>query len=169
MARQLIRIILFCLVATPFFAQSSRVSDALMQRIYDEVKTPFKYGLVLTPSDNSQKMDCPTVFRKGGKWYMTYIIYGGRGYETWLAQSNDLLHWQTQGRMLSFSDTTKWDGNQKAGYNALQDHQWNGSYELTKHQGKYWMSYIGGATRGYEAGDLSIGMAYTSQDPAILL
>jgi predicted GH43/DUF377 family glycosyl hydrolase len=165
MISPIVRIVLFCLLVSPLFAQPVRVSDAQMKQIYEEVKTPFKYGLVITPAGNSQKLDCPTVFRKGKKWYMTYIMYGGRGYETWLANSNDLLHWETQGRIMSFSDTTQWDGNQKAGYNALQDFQWGGNYELKKYQNKYWMSYIGGAARGYEAGDLSIGVAYTDQNP----
>ncbi|GAB4018665.1 glycoside hydrolase family protein [Spirosoma koreense] len=162
-----VRIILFCLLSTPLFAQPARVSDVQMQRIYDEVKTPFKYGLVMTPTDNAQKMDCPTIFRKGTQWYMTYLIYDGRGYQTWLAQSKDLLNWNTLGRILSFSDSTTrdWDANQKAGYNALQQYEWGGSYELETYQHNYWMSYIGGPAKGYEAGDLSIGIAYTSQDP----
>ncbi|WP_229379502.1 glycosylase [Fibrella forsythiae] len=164
----IIRVILFCLVSTPFFAQSLRVSEAQMQRIYEAVKTPYKYGLVLTPADNSQKMDCPTVFRKGRSWYMTYLIYNGRGYETWLATSKDLLHWQNLGRQLSFADTTsrQWDAHQKAGYNVLQDTRWGGSYRLKKYRDNYWMTYIGGAARGYEAGDLSIGVAYTAKNPA---
>ncbi|WP_207422543.1 glycosylase [Desertivirga brevis] len=135
-----------------------------MQEIYEEVKTPYKYGLVMVPSDNSQKMDCPTVFRKGGKWYMTYVIFNGRGYETWLAKSKNLLSWENIGKVMSFGDTVVWDGSQRAGYPGLQDSKWGGSYKLKKHDGKYWMSYFGGSTKGYEAGDLSISMAYTSKD-----
>ncbi|WP_080055796.1 glycoside hydrolase family protein [Spirosoma aerolatum] len=163
-----IRIVLFCLLSASLFAQTSHVPDTQMQRVYDEVKTPFKYGLVMTPADNEHKMDCPTIFQKANQWYMTYLIYDGRGYETWLAKSKDLLHWDTLGRLMSFSDTTKttrWDANQKAGYNALQDLQWGGSYALDRYNGNYWMSYIGGNGKGYEAGDLSIGIAYTSDDP----
>jgi hypothetical protein len=97
---------------------------------------------------------------------MVYLIFGGRGYETWLAKSTDLLNWQTLGKLLSFSsDTTEWDVNQKAGYISLQDTKWGGSYELAKHDNKYWMSYFGGNSRGYEAGLLSMGMAYTDKDP----
>jgi predicted GH43/DUF377 family glycosyl hydrolase len=71
------------------------------------------------------------------------------------------------GRLMSFSaDTTLWDAHQKAGYNSLQDTKWGGTYELSKYDGKYWMSYFGGNTRGYEAGLLSLGMAYTEKDPA---
>src|SRR5262249_42935661 len=55
--------------------------------------------------------------------------------------------------ILSFSDTG-WDANQKAGYISLQ-----------KFNGKYWMSYFDGTSTGYEAGTLSIGMAFTNKNP----
>jgi len=143
------------------------VPATVMLKIYEEVKTPFKYGLIMVPSDDSKKMDCPSVFRKDNKWLMTYLVYDGQGYETWLAESDDLLNWKSKGRIMSFSsDTTRWDCNQKAGYIALQDYKWGGSYELEKYSNKYWMSYIGGGTKGYEAGALSIGMAFTEQNPA---
>ncbi|HEY9003492.1 MAG TPA: glycosylase [Mucilaginibacter sp.] len=151
------------------YAQSrpDKVPDQVMQSIYEQVKTPYKYGLVIAPDDNSKKADCPTVFRKGDDWFMTYIIFNGRGYETWLAKSVDLLHWKTQGRIMSFSDTTNWDCNQKAGYAALEDMKWGGSYKLQKYDGKYWMSYFGGHERGYEKGRMGIGISYTDEDPSV--
>lgn len=145
---------------------AQQVPDDVMNNIYNEIKTPYKYGLVITPSDSSQKIDCPSVFRKGKKWYMTYILFNGRGYETWLATSKNLLDWKTLGRVLSFSDTADWDNNQKAGYIGLQDHQWGGSYQLKKFNKKYWLSYFGGKDRGYEAGPLAIGIGYTNGDPS---
>jgi len=159
------------LVSCSSIAQEKKniVPPDKMQDIYTEVKTPYKYGLVLVPGDNSQKFDCPTVFRKGKMWYMSFIVFSGRGYETWLAKSHDLLHWQKVGRILSFSkDTTVWDANQKAGYIALGDYEWGGSYQLNKYDGKYWMSYIGGNMPGYEAGLLSLGMAYTTGNPSVV-
>jgi predicted GH43/DUF377 family glycosyl hydrolase len=150
--------------ATKF--KKREINETVMQEIYNEIKTPYKYGLVMVPTDNSYKMDCPSIFRKNGKWFMTYLIYGGRGYETWLAESDDLLHWKHLGKIMSFSENENhWDVNQKAGYIALQDPTWGGSYEWEKYDGKYWMSYFGGNTKGYEAGVLSIGMAYTDKLP----
>ncbi len=140
------------------------VPDSTMQRIYNEVKTPYKYGLVLIPENDSKKIDCPTVFRNGNHWYMMYLVFDGRGYETWLAKSADFLSWKTLGRTMSFSsDTTIWDAQQKAGYPALQDPTWGGSYAPRKFDGKYWLSYFGGNVRGYEAGLLSIGIASTTK------
>jgi predicted GH43/DUF377 family glycosyl hydrolase len=141
--RNTLAIIVFQLLVLAAQAQSFKkeVPDSIMQKIYHEVKTPYKYGLVLVPENDSKKIDCPSVFRQGNSWYMTYLVFEGRGYETWLAQSNDLLHWQTKGRLLSFSkDTTIWDAQQKAGYIALQDSQWGGSYKLQRYNNKYWMS-----------------------------
>ena len=149
-------------------AQSAQnqVPGAQMQKIYEEVKTPYKYGLVMVPPDDSKKMDCPSVFRKNNTWYMTYLIFDGRGYETWLAKSTNLLQWESLGRILSFSDdSTQWDADQKAGFIALQDYTWGGSYELQKYKDRYWMSYLGGKTKGYELGLLSIGIASNASDP----
>jgi len=152
------------------------VSQSIMQKIYDEIKTPYKYGLVVVPESDAKKIDCPSVFKKGKDWFMTYILFDGRGYETWLAKSKNLLEWKTIGRLMSFGDTsnkdatdptaTGWDTNQRAGYTALEDYEWGGSYRLQKFNNKYWMSYIGGKEKGYEAGKLSIGIAHTEKDPA---
>ena len=158
------------MIPKPALAQQEKVDvpDSVMQQIYEKVKTPYKYGLVLVPEDNSRKVDLRSVFREGNKWFMTYIVYDGRGYETWLAKSNDLLNWETHGRIMSFSDTSQWDSNQKAGDIALQDYNWGGSYKLQQYDSKYWISYYGGNTRGYEAGLLSISIAYTERNPSVV-
>ena len=159
---------LLCVVSS-FAADIIPQSD--MQRIYQEVRTPYKYGMVVAPTDNYHKIDCPTVFQQDGKWYMTYVVYNGkdgldgRGYETWLAKSDDLLHWETLGRVLSYKDDG-WDMNQRGGFPALIDWTWDGSYELGEFKGKHWMTYIGGHGTGYEAvrEPLNIGMAWTQDD-----
>lgn len=158
-------LILFVLLV---HAQSdkNKVPPALMEKIYQEVKTPYKYGLVMAPEDDSKMLDSPSVFRKGSIWYMTYIIFDGMGYETWLAQSKNLLDWQIKGKLMSFTTDTDWDCTQKAGYISLLDSKWEGNYEWEQFQGKYWMSYLGGSDKGYEAGLLSVGIAHTDKNPA---
>jgi hypothetical protein len=54
----------------------------VMQQVYEEIKAPYKYGLVLVPEDHSKMVDSPSVFRENNKWYMTYIVFDGKGYET---------------------------------------------------------------------------------------
>ncbi len=163
---------LICLFAC-LTAYGQRLSQTEMQRIYDEVRTPYKYGMVVAPADNYHKIDCPTVFRIGGRWYMTYVVYNGkdgldgRGYETWMAVSDDLLHWKTTGRILSYKNDG-WDMNQRGGFPALIDWTWGGSYDIMPFKKKYWMTYIGGHGTGYEAvrEPLNIGLAWTEGDPS---
>ncbi len=157
--------VLLCVLSVFVANTKAQVPQDVMQKVYEEVKTPFKYGLVVAPENDAKKIDCPSVFRKGKYWYMTYIQFDGRGYETWIAKSKDLLQWETLGKLMSFSDTADWDNNQKAGYIALQNTKWGGNYKLEKFQNKYWMSYIGGKDRGYESGPLAIGIANTGNDP----
>jgi predicted GH43/DUF377 family glycosyl hydrolase len=160
---------LFCvhlLVACATSELPRDVSQEVMERVYQEVQTPYKYGLIMVPPHDDLKYDCPTVFSYEDKWFMTYVVYDGRGYETWLAESGNLLDWKIKGKLLSFNeDSMAWDRDQAAGYNSLQDLEWGGSYELQKHDGKYWMSYFGSNTTGYEKGLLSIGMAFTDRSP----
>jgi hypothetical protein len=139
-----------------------------MTQIYEEIKTPYKYGLILVPESNSYKIDCPTIFLKDNQWFMSCIVFDGRGYETWLAKSNNLIDWEIMGKILSFSDTADWDSNQKAGYPSLINYKWEGDYAINTFEDKYWISYFGGNSRGYEKGLLSIGIAYTENDPSTL-
>lgn len=155
---------LICFSTTVIYAQTP-VSQQEMERVYNEIHAPYKYGLVVTAPSAEKMTDSPSVFRQGNKWYMYYIIFDGRGYETWMATSDDLLHWQTEGKVMSFSDPADWDTNQKAGYLALVDTKWGGSYKLGRYDGRVWMSYLGGNTRGYEEGSLAAGIAYTTDKP----
>lgn len=139
-------------------ALSNSVSLETMENVYDEVKTPYKYGVVFQHPDSTKMIDSPTIFRESGLWYMTYIVFDGQGYETWIAESEDLLHWESKGKILSFTEDT-WDANQKAGYVSLVNIDWGGDYSAEKYQDKYWMTYLGGNTAGYEAGVLKIGLA----------
>lgn len=161
------RLILVLLGAAFFSCQlktdekkENAVPAEVMEEIYTEIKTPFKYGVVFQHPDTTKMIDSPTIFRHNEKWLMSYIVYDGQGYETWLAESDDLLEWTSKGRILSFTENT-WDANQKAGYMSLVDIEWGGSYEVGTHDNKYWMSYLGGATEGYESGVLAVGMANT--------
>jgi len=150
----------------PAKAEGRPVEDTVMQKIYDEVKTPFKYGVILTGESTNQLVDCASVFRSGDRWYMMFVANSNKvGYQTFLASSDDLLHWQKLGVILPFS-TNGWDAWQADGGIALADTRWDGTHELEKFDGKYWLSYIGGAKQGYETDPLSIGLAWTDNPAA---
>ena len=94
-------------VLTVFIFGCKRTKDTLarevpreeMERIFQEIKTPFKYGIVVQHPDSTKMVDSPTIFRINDTWYMTYIVFDGQGYETWLSESDDLLHWKQKGNI----------------------------------------------------------------------
>lgn len=146
---------------------AGEVSQDRMKAIYEEVKTPFKYGIVIEPP-TGKKVDCPTVFRHRGKWYMVYVQLEPaplEGYTTQLAESENLLQWKPLGTILPRGEEGAWDRANAAGGVALFDPAWGGSHGLQTHGGRYWMSYLGGRGYGYEAVPLSIGLASTA-DPS---
>jgi hypothetical protein len=62
------------------------IDAATMQRVHDEVKTPFKYGVVLRGDSTNQLVDCLNIFRRDGKWLMMYVAISNKvGSETYLA------------------------------------------------------------------------------------
>ncbi|PSL05944.1 uncharacterized protein DUF377 [Haloactinopolyspora alba] len=140
---------------------STTVASDVMTEIYEEVKTPYRYGPVLETPPDAELVDSPSVFRHQGRWYMVHLVFREEGYETRLASSPNLLDWTPEGTILPFRSGA-WDQKQAAGYIALQDTEWAGSAELGTHDGRYWMSYLGGPDPGYEGGPLSVGVASTT-------
>src|ERR1700760_2592343 len=72
----------------------------------DDFRTPHKVNrMVLEPSYkigafDSHGVDCPFPFRHDGMWFMTYIGFDGKGYQTGLASSDDLFTWRKEGLIL---------------------------------------------------------------------
>lgn len=136
------------------------VTDDEMNAVYEEIKTPFKYGIVL-PQEDGDPVDSPNVFRLDGTWYMIYLRFLDKtGYVARLAKSDDLVHWETLGTVAPFREKG-WDAWQCSPSAALVDHVWGGSYALQPYDGKYWFTYIGGEGKGYEPDPLKIGLAHT--------
>lgn len=136
------------------------MDKSIMHRIYNQIKTPYKYGAVLK-MDN-RLTDSPIVFKKDNRYYMSFIsIDAGckTGYQTHLAESDDLLHWKYIGDVLT--EKGVWDTAQSGGYAQLQDIEFGGSNELMTASGQYLFAYIGGNKSGYEPDPLSLGIATT--------
>lgn len=137
------------------------MTEIQMQGVYEKLKTPVKLGPVLW--DDVCCYDCPNVFRKeDGSFGMFFSRFNSHeehtGYETWMASSEDLIHWEIDGQVLGRRKGT-WDSAQANGSLALIDTEWGGSYLPQKYGGYYWMSYFGGNRSGYETDPLSIGIA----------
>lgn len=140
------------------------ITEAEMKAVYEEMKTPVKYGMVL--QEEGADIDCPNVIRlEDGTWKMVYArhVPGAEreGYETWIARSRDLLHWEPEGRILAQRESG-WDCLQADGGLCLLNPQWEGEQDVQRFEGKYWMTYIGGNLPGYEPDPLNMGLAWSS-------
>ena len=151
---KLATVAVICMVAAlPSFAQAESakaaekiVSQETMKAIYEEVKTPYKVGMVLLP-EKGEKIDNPCVFRHGDEWYMIFVVFDGKGYETHLAKSADLVSWKRLGKVFGRAEGTCWDSAQADGWPALLDPRWDGPNTLNTFDGKYWMMCTSEATR----------------------
>ena len=153
-------------VACVAMAAEKIVSQETMKAIYEEVKTPYKVGMVLLP-EKGEKIDNPCVFRHGDEWYMIFVVFDGKGYETHLAKSADLVKWKRLGKVFGRAEGTCWDSAQADGWPALLDPRWDGPNTLNTFDGRYWMMYIGGHKKGYETDPLSTGVAWTDDPSAV--
>lgn len=136
-------------------------------QLLDRIRTPFKLGRhVLLPSYcpgeyDSHVVDCPFLFSHGGCYWMTFIGWDAFGYQTGLARSDDLIHWEKQGIIF---------GRGPAGsiteYNAaltciLRDNDLFGSGTLRRIGGRYIGTYHAYPKPGYEAGPGAIGLCFS--------
>lgn len=126
--------------------------------------TPYKIGsLVLAASDQEGEfdrisVDCPFVFHYDGLFHMTYVAFDGTGYQTGLAVSSDLVHWEKRGCILRRdpnSPITKYNiaMNWIVRENALYS-----SGQLTRIGGRYLGVYHAYPNSGYEQGAAVIGL-----------
>lgn len=138
------------------------IEKSRMQEVYEEMKTPHKLGMILC--EEGVNIDCPNVFRReDGTFAMVFAkhIPGAEreGYETWIAESKDLVHWEEKGKLLAHTESG-WDCLQADGSVCLLDTDWEGDHSVHTHDGKYWLTYIGGCLPGYEPDPLKMGAAY---------
>lgn len=136
------------------------------------IETPYKYNRPVlaagTPGEfDCTAVDCPMPFYHNGRFYMLYVGFDGTGYQTGLAVSDDLLHWEKQGVVLKRGSNQDWDKVGQAGAWILQDTDLYGRHTLRKIDGKYWMIYHSYPDEGYEAGPASMGLAYTEDESLI--
>lgn len=135
--------------------------------IYNEVKAPFEYGVVIRPSGvdgdfDSHLVDNPNVFKDGDWWYMTYVGHDNKGYRTGIARSKDLLNWEKLGVVLDNGGKEgTFDRYNAAGY-IVRDHVWGEAPRAHQKDGRYVMSYLASDQPGYEEGVTKMGMAYAS-------
>ncbi len=141
---------------------------SLQQRDLHEFETPFKLNqLVVSASSDaaafdSKSVDCPFVFHHAGSFYMTYIGFDGQGYQTGLAQSADLMHWQKLGCILARDATNPITRFNIAMNWIVRENNMDSKGELKKVKGRYLGVYHAYPNAGYEQGAAVIGLCSSS-------
>jgi Predicted glycosylase len=133
--------------------------------------TPYKYGRpALTGSGiegafDSRAVDCPFVFYHNGRYHMMFVGFDGKGYQTGLAVSDDLIHWVKKGRILEREKNNGWDRTGAAGTWIIRENDaFTGLPTLKKIEGRYWMAYHAYPREGYEAGAAQLGLAWSDDE-----
>ena len=132
--------------------------------------TPYKLGKAVLQGSgvkgayDEYAVDCPTVFRHNGRYYMLHVGFDGTGYQTGLAVSDDLVSWERLGVVLARGANRPWDSVGMAATAVLMDNSLRGGNELLKWNGKYWLMYHSYPDKGYEAGSAEVGLAYTDDE-----
>lgn len=135
--------------------------------------TPYKYCKpILEPSGeegafDKLMVDNMRICRHNGKFYCFYIGFNGKGYQTALAVSEDLLNWEKKGVVLPAGSGRAWDTNGRAISCLLCDIDLYGNRELIKKDGKYWMFYHAYPGVGYEVGAAANGIAWSTDGMAL--
>lgn len=88
--------------------------------------------------------DVPTVYQLAGdeKWYMSFIAFNGKGYNSFVAESNDLIHWRNLRQAMGFGPKGEFDnGGCVLGAYLYESYDIRAPRLLKKLNGKYWSLY----------------------------
>ena len=129
----------------------------------DKWSAPYRgwyyYPEPIIPSDfripGSEKFlsfDVPTVFQvpvKPGKWFMSFIGYNGQGYNSFVVESTDLLHWTNPKLAMGFGKEGEFDfGGCVIGAFLYDSYDIKAPRLLKKRDGKFWTLYGSYAKQG---------------------
>ena len=144
-------------------------------------ETPFKFGkLVISASSDptafdNRSVDCPFVFHHAGKFYMTYVGFDGKGYQTGLAESANLTDWKKIACILQRDPASPITRFNIAMNWIVRENSLSSVGELKKIRGRYLGVYHAYPNPGYEEGPAVIGLCWSTDllhwqiDPPSLL
>lgn len=88
--------------------------------------------------------DNPTVYQRPGdaKWYMSFIGFNGQGYNSFVAESNDLVRWKHLGQSMGFGPKGEFDhGGCAVGAYLYESYDIKSPRVLKKINNMYWTLY----------------------------
>jgi predicted GH43/DUF377 family glycosyl hydrolase len=107
--------------------------------------------------------DCPLVWKLGDEWQMWYTGFDGTGYQTALATSTDLIHWKSQGIVMTYGEAGAYDaGGVTFGGLLMESYDLKAPRTPKRWNGKYWVLYGCYPRRGgYELRPGAEGLAWS--------
>lgn len=130
-------------------------------------RTPYKYGkLVLGPSHvpgsfDEKSVDCPFVFYHDGKYHLMYVGFDGTGYQTGLAESDNLVDWKRTHLILARDPGDPYTRYNIASASILRENALESPGRLIKVDGRYVCAWHAYPNPGYEEGAAVIGLAWS--------
>jgi len=95
--------------------------------------------------DKFHDTDVPCVYQLPGqpnKWLMSFIAFDGKGYNSFVAESTDLIHWLNPRLALGFGKQDEFDfGGCVLGGYLYESYDIKAPRLLKKHDGKFWTLY----------------------------
>ena len=89
--------------------------------------------------------DVPCVYQMPGqpeKWYMSFIAFNGHGYNSFVAESNDLIHWKQPRLAMGFGKPGEFDhGGCVIGAFLYDSYDIRAPRVLKRRDGKFWTLY----------------------------
>ena len=89
--------------------------------------------------------DVPCVYQLPGSpkiWYMSFIAFDGKGYNSFVAESDDLVHWGNYRLAMGFGPANEFDfGGCVIGAFLYESYELKAPRVLKKHGGKFWTLY----------------------------
>ena len=120
-------------------------------KILDRLSAPYRnwhyypdFVVQANPRDvlNFTSVDCPFVWKLGDQWQMWYTGFDGKGYQTALAVSNDLINWEPKGLVMGYGKEGAFDyGGVTFGGALFESYDIKAPRTLKKWNDKYWVLY----------------------------
>ncbi len=92
----------------------------------------------------SANTDCPCVYQVPGDdaWHMSFIAFDGKGYNSFVADSGDLVHWRNMRLAMGFGPEGEFDhGGCVIGAYLYESYDIKAPRRLKKRDGKFWSLY----------------------------
>ncbi len=95
--------------------------------------------------EDFKNTDVPTVYQlpnQPGRWFLSFIGFNGKGYNSFVVESDDLIHWKRPRHAMGFGPEGEFDhGGCVIGAFLYESYDIRAPRVLKRHNGKFWTLY----------------------------